>query len=101
MTFKAHRGKQFCADCARIPRSVGNVMDFIWSRAQANCHDMVGKLPLSYRELRPSAPGLPSLGHILQSSQPSRLRFHTPLHCCLSYFSYKGPLYKVLNPSNA
>lgn len=54
MTFKTHRGKHFCADCARIPCSVGNIMDFIQSPAQANCHDMVGKLSISYCELHHS-----------------------------------------------
>lgn len=58
LTFNAHRGKHFCNDRARIPCSVGNIMDFIPSPAQANCHDMVGKLSISYCELHHSVPYL-------------------------------------------
>lgn len=49
--FKAHRGKHFFTNYAKIPCSVCHRMDFIQSPAQANCHDMVGKLSVSYCEL--------------------------------------------------
>ena len=45
--------------------------------------------------------GFSILGHILWSSQPSRLGFHALLHYCPHYVSHKGLLYKVLNLNNA
>ena len=51
ISFKAHRGKHFCTNYARIPCTVCSIMDFIQRPAQANCHDMVGKLSVSYWEL--------------------------------------------------
>lgn len=58
ITFKAHRGEHFCAYCARIPCSVGNMMDFVQTSALAGSHDMAGKLSISYCECHRSVPYL-------------------------------------------
>lgn len=56
--FQAHRWEHFCANCTRIPCSVGNITGFIPSPAQAKHHDVVGTLPISYCELQHPGPHL-------------------------------------------
>ena len=58
ITLKAHRREHFCTHCARIPCSVGNMMDFVQTSALARSHDMAGKLSISYCECHRSVPYL-------------------------------------------